>query len=40
MNNGKYMIYVRHHISGAGGWRQQHDEEFKNLYTVPNVIKG
>jgi hypothetical protein len=23
----------------AGGWRQQHDEECKNLYTVSNIIK-
>jgi hypothetical protein len=22
----------------AGGWRQQRDEEYKNLYTVSNVV--
>jgi hypothetical protein len=32
-------IFGRKGEKVAGGWKQQHDEEFKNLYTAPNVIK-
>jgi hypothetical protein len=38
-NRGLRRIFGYKGEKVAGGWRQQHDEEFKNLYTAPNVIK-
>jgi hypothetical protein len=23
----------------AGGWRRLHDEEFRNLYALPNIVR-
>jgi hypothetical protein len=38
-NRGLRTVFGSKGEKVAGGWRQQHDEKFKNLYTAPDIMK-